>query len=232
MAGEADTAVLEVLLQKLMDESKSGLFLIRGIDKERVKLVSTLYMIQTFLKDAKKHIYIETVKIWLKELDYVVSDANNFLDDLNDLLSMKARKPTKKKVHSCFSFSNRGLRLRQVALRIKQINNRLDSINEQAIVLGLEISLDFDFPTLLDATAYKTDSFTVDPICIGRDDVVLRIVEMLKTSTKTDERVSIISIVGMGGLGKTTLTRKVFSHPMIKTRLGSLIWVDVSQIFF
>ncbi|KAL1535455.1 disease resistance protein RGA2-like [Salvia divinorum] len=35
----------------------------------------------------------------------------------------------------------------------------------------------------------------------------------------------------MGGMGKTTLTRKVFNHESLKARFGSLIWVHVSQIF-
>ncbi|XP_047978514.1 putative disease resistance protein RGA3 isoform X2 [Salvia hispanica] len=35
----------------------------------------------------------------------------------------------------------------------------------------------------------------------------------------------------MGGMGKTTLTRKVFNHERVKARFGSLIWVHVSQTF-
>ncbi|XP_047976165.1 putative disease resistance protein RGA3 [Salvia hispanica] len=117
-----------------------------------------------------------------------------------------------------------------MALRIQEINENLESIHKEGTGLGLREMPPTNVHTLRDVSR-ETDSFTLDPIFIGRDKEVSDIVEMLTACITSDERVSIISIVGMGGLGKTTLTRKVFHLLKQKNRFGSHIWVHVSQIF-
>ncbi|XP_057781732.1 putative disease resistance protein RGA3 [Salvia miltiorrhiza] len=235
---DAGAAVLQVLVQNLIDVSKNEISLIRGLDKEAAKLTGSLHTIQKFLNDAEaRTIPGEAVKSWLKKLEDVAFDADNVLDELNyHLLSkqIERTKPMKAKVLSCFSSSfNSIARPRNMAVKIQEINENLDSLHKEGAGLGLNERLAADVPTLLDAAIFETDSFTLDPIFIGRDDVASEIVEMLTpNSITTDERtISIISIVGMGGLGKTTLTRKVFNRLKDETRFGSHIWVHVSPNF-
>ncbi|CAA6674165.1 unnamed protein product [Spirodela intermedia] len=52
-----------------------------------------------------------------------------------------------------------------------------------------------------------------------------RIVEHLLDKSK--KKRSVISIVGMGGLGKTTLAKRVFNEA--KARFSHSVWIDVSQ---
>ncbi|XP_057772413.1 putative disease resistance protein RGA3 [Salvia miltiorrhiza] len=53
-----------------------------------------------------------------------------------------------------------------------------------------------------------------------------------KDKISPEERTfSTLAIVGMGGMGKTTLTRKIFNHQRVKNRFGSRVWVHVSQNF-
>ncbi|XP_057781684.1 disease resistance protein RGA2-like [Salvia miltiorrhiza] len=231
MEGEAAAAALQALIQNLIDLSKKEISQIRGLDKEAAKLAASLDTIQKFLNDAEKRdITGEAVKNWLKKLENEAFDADNVLNELNYHILSKQIKPKKAKVPSCFSCFKHISRSRNMALRIKEINENLESINKEAAELGLVERLANE-PTLVNA-GFETDSYTLDPIFIGRDDVMSEIVDMLTNSITTDERrVSILAIVGMGGMGKTTLTRKVFNHMKDETRFGSHIWVHVSPNF-
>ncbi|XP_057781735.1 putative disease resistance protein RGA4 isoform X2 [Salvia miltiorrhiza] len=230
MEEAAAAAVLRASIQNLIDFCKNEISQIQGVDEEAAKLAGTLEIMQKFLNHAESGtITGEDVKSWLKKLEDVAFDADNVLDEINYHILYKQIKPKKAKV---LSFFNHIPRSRKMALKIKKMRENLDCINKDAAVLGLKERLAAAVPTLLDADASETDSYAVDPIFIGRDDVVSEIVEMLTNSITTDERrVSILPIVGMGGLGKSALTRKVFNHEMVKSRFESHIWVHVSPNF-
>ncbi|XP_047944127.1 putative disease resistance RPP13-like protein 1 [Salvia hispanica] len=236
MEGEAVAAVIKVLVQNLIDHSKNEISLIRGLDKEAAKLAGSLDTIQQLLNDAESRtIPGGAVKSWLRKLEDMAFDADNVLDELKyhhlskQIKPMMPTKPMKQKVLSCFSSFSHTRHPRNIALKIQEINENLESIYKEGAGLGLKETLATNVPTL---PTFETDSFTLDPIFIGRDELVSEIVEIINTSTTTNERVvSIFAIVGMGGMGKTTLTRNVFHHPKIKTHFGSHLWVHVSQIF-
>ncbi|KAL8479536.1 hypothetical protein ACS0TY_026437 [Phlomoides rotata] len=232
MAGEAVSATIGVLVQNLIDCIKDEISLIRGLEDDANNLKLTLTRIQGFLDDAGKKFITDNaaVKTWLNELEAVAFDADNILDELNyQRLSkeMKSIHPKKKEVPSCFPCFKQCVLRRDMADRIRKLNTNFESINTSATALGLVNEL-AQAPAAAPA-ASETDSFTVDPIFIGRDHQVSEIVEML--TTPTEEAVSILPIVGMGGLGKTTLARKVFHHEKTKTHFQQHIWVHVSQHF-
>ncbi|KAK8662411.1 hypothetical protein V6N13_091988 [Hibiscus sabdariffa] len=47
--------------------------------------------------------------------------------------------------------------------------------------------------------------------------------------TEEDRSHAVVSIVGMGGIGKTTLARQVYNHVDVKRRFDCLAWVSISQ---
>ncbi|XP_047976574.1 putative disease resistance protein RGA1 isoform X2 [Salvia hispanica] len=116
-----------------------------------------------------------------------------------------------------------------MAQTIKNINAEFECMNKKAIDLRLQ-SILLNAPAAAAETSIETDSFSRDPIFVGRDDDVPILVDMV-THIPEEQTFSIAALVGMGGMGKTTLTKKVFNHESIMSRFESLIWVHVSQTF-
>ncbi|KAL1551785.1 putative late blight resistance protein R1B-16 isoform X3 [Salvia divinorum] len=67
-------------------------------------------------------------------------------------------------------------------------------------------------------------------IMVGFDDVLLEIMHKL-TNGQDDRQLRVIPIVGMGGIGKTTLAKHVYAQPLIKVHFDVCAWVTVSQNF-
>lgn len=63
---------------------------------------------------------------------------------------------------------------------------------------------------------------------VGFEDEAATIIMYL---TEQTQQLDVISIVGMRGLGKTTVARKVFYDPAIEYKFPTRIWVYVSQMF-
>ncbi|CDP20204.1 unnamed protein product [Coffea canephora] len=76
-----------------------------------------------------------------------------------------------------------------------------------------------------DATA---GPLRIDNLVIGLDREVSNITYELTTGTK---RTLIMSIVGMGGQGKTTLAQTVYNHPAVVQHFQIRAWCTVSQVY-
>ncbi|KAL1826294.1 hypothetical protein ACET3Z_004706 [Daucus carota] len=69
---------------------------------------------------------------------------------------------------------------------------------------------------------------TVEPeIFVGHEADVDHLVGLLVD--ESDRCYPLISICGMGGLGKTTLAQKIYNHSTIKRHFGGSAWVTISQ---
>ncbi|PPS05593.1 hypothetical protein GOBAR_AA15059 [Gossypium barbadense] len=79
----------------------------------------------------------------------------------------------------------------------------------------------------------ETHSLIGDPFhVVGRGYDVSKIINLLiKSSTQQPQIISVISIVGMAGLGKTTLAKLVRNSEPIQHHFGKIMWVCVSNDF-
>ncbi|KAL0284066.1 UNVERIFIED_CONTAM: putative disease resistance protein [Sesamum radiatum] len=83
-----------------------------------------------------------------------------------------------------------------------------------------------DAPPLLDTSDPRKISLTAEKKIVGLDDEADKIIKYLNEDSKELE---VISIIGMPGLGKTTLALKIYRDPRIQYEFPTIIWVYVSE---
>ncbi|XP_027166502.1 putative disease resistance protein RGA3 [Coffea eugenioides] len=220
---------VQVLVRTAINSASEQIGQFVGFKNDLKKLQKTLIEIQAVLRDAeKKQVTENYVKIWLEDLERVAFDADNLLDDFNyEMIRRKVEIQNQMKRKVCFFFSvSNPIAFRcRMAKKIQKINMDLTSIHERRTKLGLLRSQNGarDAPAFMESR--ETDSVTTDTV--GRDDNVSAIVTEL-TATSNNETISVLPIVGMGGIGKTTVARKVFHDLNIENHFDERMWVCVS----
>ncbi|XP_012829383.1 PREDICTED: putative disease resistance protein RGA4 [Erythranthe guttata] len=202
------------------------------------RLKSSVSMIQSFLNDAEgKQITDEAVERWLHKLEGVAFDADNVLDELHyqhlskEIHNQDKMKKRKKKCHFFFPHCIANTHRLKMARKIKDIVQNLEEINKEATDYGLQKAVVGAYAPLTGSSVgLETDSFSIDPIFLGREGDVSEIVKTM-TTLPNDQVLSIIPIFGMGGLGKTMVARNVLDHEAIKAHFAKRFWVHVSQNF-
>ncbi|KAL5564279.1 hypothetical protein UlMin_027443 [Ulmus minor] len=77
----------------------------------------------------------------------------------------------------------------------------------------------------------ESHSFVGKDEVIGRNDDKKAIIELLLSDFETKKDVSSIAIVGIGGMGKTTLAQLIFNDEEVKKCFQPKAWVCVSDVF-
>ncbi|XP_058771523.1 putative disease resistance RPP13-like protein 1 [Vicia villosa] len=214
------SAFIEVVLDRLA--SHQVLDLIRGkkIDINLVqRLKNTLYAVEAMLNDAEqKQIHDSSVNKWLDDL----KDALYLADDILDHISTKAALSNHNKQVSTANYFSRlfNSEERDLVGKLEDIVARLEYILNFKDILGLQ-------HIATHHSSWRSPSTSLDhPSNIfGRDQDKEAILKLLLHDD--DDNISVIPIVGMGGVGKTTLAQSVFNT--IKQNVPA--WVCVSDDF-
>jgi len=219
-------ALLSAFIDVLFDRLASPEFVnfIRGKKPEKLlqKMKSQLLVVKVVLADAeKRQISNSDVKDWLDLLRDLVYE----VDDLLDEVSTKAA--TQKEVSN--SFSRLFIKKKIVSIsKLEEMVEKLDDLLKQKECLDLkDIPVECYQPWKAHQTSLE-DGYGM----YGRDKDKEAILKMVLEDSTDGEPVSVIPIVGMGGVGKTTLARSVFNDDKLKQEIFDLkAWVCVSDLF-
>ncbi|XP_068639631.1 disease resistance protein RGA2-like [Aristolochia californica] len=236
--------VLSPLLDRVISSIGSALVqeirVVWGVEEELQRLSSTLSAINSLMADAEeKQLESNTMRDWLRKLKDVVYDAENVIDDFNlealqaqqagDVVESKKRK----EVHNlCLCFSLKKVAFRhEIGYRIQDIRKRLDEIaKERAQFHLLEMSV--AKPIQIREGPY-TSPLVDQTTVIGRDKEKEKLIKELLMSNESisEKHFSVIPIVGLGGLGKTTFARLVYNNEEVKQHFEVKGWVCASDRF-
>ncbi|KAG7950755.1 hypothetical protein I3843_13G132300 [Carya illinoinensis] len=194
--------------------------LIHGVKEDLEKVSSHLKSIKAVLEDVeKKQLNQQHLKDWLEKLQEVVFDAEDVLDTF----------ATDTKVYKRFQtpLSNTAYK-HDVANKIKDISRRFDVIYTEKERFHLNSQVDVGKLE----TANHTVFHVVQSDVVGREADKENIINMMLSNEYDREGdVSVIPIMGMGGLGKTTLAQFVFNDEKIAQHFESRMWICVTVDF-
>ena len=133
-----------------------------------------------------------------------------------------------KKVRDFFSTDSNPVVFRvQMSRKINAMKQKLNAIAEDREMFHLKEN-HVEPPVSMERE--QTHSFVLDEKVIGREDDKKAIIELL-LEPNNEENVSIIPIVGIGGLGKTTVAQFVYNDKNIKEHFELKMWICISDIF-
>ncbi|XP_060670460.1 putative disease resistance protein RGA1 [Ziziphus jujuba] len=201
-----------------------------GVTGELSELKKTILTIKDVLLDAEeKKNHDHRVRIWLKRLVDVVYEADDLMDDFSpEALQQQLMNGSNmgKKVRTFFSSSNQLVFRRTMAHKIKDINYRLAAIGGNRTDFHLEVR-HVESRVVLGA---REQTYIPEEEVIGRESAREAILDLL-LDPKVEKDVSVLPIVGLGGIGKTTLAQIVYNHKKVQTNFDLKIWVCVSDSF-
>ncbi|CAJ2639008.1 unnamed protein product [Trifolium pratense] len=187
------------------------------------KLEITLNSINQLLDDAETKQYQNSrVKNWLDEVKHEVYEVDHLLDEI----ALEQRKSKAKRFFSTLT--------NPFESRIKDLLGNLNFLAEQKDVLGLKEGRfacnELEVGPKSSITIPMTSLVDESSIC-GRKGDKEKIINFLLLDNGSSNHAPIISIVGLGGMGKTTLAQLVYNDHMIQKSFDLTAWVYVSESF-
>ncbi|KAL7204514.1 hypothetical protein ACSBR2_017565 [Camellia fascicularis] len=239
------SAFIQVLFEKL-----ASTVLLQFARREQVHTLfkrwsGELATIRAFLDGAEeKQIENRAVKMWLEELTDLAYDLDDLLDEFStEALRRKltsesqAASTSKSKLRAMIPTCCKGPNpttflsdfTRSSTSKMEEITTRLQNILESGSGLGLQQIVAGE-----SAKAWHrppSTSLIHEPCICGRDKEKKEIIDFLLSNESSDRKVGVIPIVGMGGLGKTTLAQMVYNDEVVNKHFDLKAWVCVSDEF-
>ncbi|XP_061993465.1 putative disease resistance protein RGA3 [Rosa rugosa] len=175
---------------------------------------------------------------WMKRLISVAHDAEDILEEVQYEVDRIVIEETSldKKILGFFCNNPLVFRL-QMARKIHDINTSLENLNNRAASVGLATTRRSNGGAASSQGKQSRETFSFleknefthkDAIIVGRDQVLTNIIATLTDSKNQEKVLSVMAVVGLGGLGKTTLAQivtKQLKEGEMKMYFDTTFWV-------
>ncbi|KAL2335691.1 hypothetical protein Fmac_016904 [Flemingia macrophylla] len=240
VGGALLSAFLQVAFDRLASPQVLDFFRLRKLDEDLLsKLNIKLLSIDALADDAEQKQFRDPrVKAWLAAARDAVFDAEDLLDEIEYEVSksqVEAESQSQTftyKVSNLFNATFSSFNTK-IDPGMKQVLDKLEYLASQKGDLGLkEVSYSGVGSGSKVSQKLPSTSLVVESVIYGRDDDKEIIFNWLTSQADNINQLSILSIVGMGGLGKTTLAQHIYNDPRTQeTNFDIKIWVCISDEF-
>ncbi|CDP20962.1 unnamed protein product [Coffea canephora] len=222
MAELSVAKIIDVLGDVAVKQLGKKINLVMGVEEEVENIKDMLETIQKMLHDAERRRLEEPVGKWLEKLEDITYEMDDVLDEWNFKIHRAKNEGTNQNARMQPTLRNK---------KIKKINERLELTLEKArqfnFITSGGISDSQDFQRII-----TTSIIDESEVCGRKADMEKLLDQVLSESSgQGRKRVQIISVVGAGGSGKTTLAQLLFNDDRVKKHFELKKWVCVSHPF-
>ncbi|XP_039817849.1 disease resistance protein RGA2-like [Panicum virgatum] len=235
MAGSLLLPLVGRVAGKAADVVVEGVTRMWGVDGERGKLERQLLAVQSLLVDAEAQSETKpAIKRWMEDLRAVAYKAEDVLDGFEyEALRRQAQAgagsssiSTSRKVIGYLDVRGNPLLFRlRASWELRAVLGRINGLVKEMNTFGL---VERKEPP--QQVAYRQTHSALDGSAeiVGREGDMEEVVELL-LGQRDEHTVQVLPVVGMGGLGKTTLAKMVYNDLRVQKHFELRMWHCVSQ---
>ncbi|KAF7124289.1 hypothetical protein RHSIM_Rhsim12G0206900 [Rhododendron simsii] len=217
----ADAAV-EFLLDNLKQLVVYNAKLINNVRGEVDGLIKDLPLLKAIIEvSTETGREDDVVKALVSRIRDVTFEAEDVIDAYMVVATTQKRK---KWLQKLFGGIDHASKLREVAKNVQTIKEEVDKMNNYQM---LREALQRRDPARRRRMERRRPDVEKDNV-VGFDKAAAKLIDRLTGKT---EDLQVISIIGMGGLGKTTLANKVYNDPKVSHEFSTLAWIYVSPTY-
>ncbi|KAB1221671.1 putative disease resistance RPP13-like protein 1 [Morella rubra] len=230
------SAFIETLVEQLVSSQLLDFAGRVGLQENLEQWRKTLSRIQAVLDDAEeKQHTVRAIKMWLDDLRDLAYDLDDILDEFTTETLVGENQASTNKVRKLISgcvtrLTSGGFMLNSgLESKIKEISTRFKVLIAQKGELSLNENVDRRSDSV--RRRLPPTSLVNEARVYGREKDKKAVLELLLSEKCSDVEVSVLPIVGMGGIGKTTLAQLVYNDKKVQSFFDLKAWACVSVDF-
>ncbi|RXH96116.1 hypothetical protein DVH24_008616 [Malus domestica] len=226
---ESAASLLIGKIAAILENEASSIAAVRDeVDELKLELIS----MKSFLIDAEgKEPQTEGERTWVTSVRDLTCDAENVIDEfLYHIYDKQSATPFAKLLHRTIYFPKNLWHRHRIAKKLQKITKKIKAIperNERYGVSTIEGTSSDSVPRWVKNKA-ESSLYIMEDELIGIEDKKQTLMGLLMNGKENE---MVVSVVGMGGSGKTTLVANTFNNENVKRQFDCYAWITVSQTY-
>ncbi|KAL6197050.1 hypothetical protein ACLB2K_032663 [Fragaria x ananassa] len=224
----------DLLIGKLATILENEGTTIAGVRDEVDKIKQELLSMKAFLEDAEaKKVQTEGEKLWVASIRDLAYDVEDIIDEfMYHMYEKQSGDRLSRALHRTIHALNDILFRRRIAKKLQKIIETIIAIPERNLRYSFRLTGGTSAST---EDTYKWVQNQVVSSFLITDDELVGIEEkkqiLIGWLLGKEKNQTVVSVVGMGGSGKTTLVATTYTNERVKRHFNCYAWITVSQTY-